>query len=94
MLENKIISTFMDEPFEWYDHWQGLMRIVSKIESLESQKFGRFIVQIYDDCCTIQATNRTKENTYSKLYCSKDKKNSVYQSILLFLEWYNKYETK
>ena len=69
--------------------WGNLMRVILKIESLNHQKFGRFLVNISDDCCTIQATNRTKENTYNKTYCSKTKINSVYESVLLFLDWYN-----
>lgn len=70
--------------------WNKLMGVVLKIESLNHQKFGKFKVIISDDCCTIQATNRTKENTYNKTYCSKTKINSVYESVLLFLDWYNK----
>ena len=72
-----------------YD-WNSLMGVVLKIESLNHQKLGKFKVIISDDCCTIQATNRTKENTYNKTYCSKTKINSVYESVLLFLDWYNK----
>ena len=70
--------------------WNVLMEIVEKIEKLEHQKFGRFKVMIQDDGCTIQATNRTKENTYSKSYYSETKMNSVIKSIELFIEWYNK----
>lgn len=69
--------------------WNMLMNVIIKIERSESQKFGKFKVSITDDCCTIQATNRTKENTYSKTYCSENKLNSTYQSVLLFLDWYN-----
>ena len=72
--------------------WQELMRVVLKIESLKSQRFGGFKVIIHEDVCTIQAHERKKENTYSKTYASKTKINSVYQSVLLFIDWYNKYE--
>lgn len=71
-----------------YD-WQMLMRVVLKIEALVSQRFGGFKVTIIDDCCTIQANLRRKENTYSKSYCSKTKLNSVYESVILFIDWYN-----
>lgn len=70
--------------------WDNLMLIVNHIESIESQRWGRFIVTIKDDCCSIQATNRTKEGTYSKSYCSGDKFNSVEKSVEMFFEWYNK----
>lgn len=71
-----------------YD-WNNLMKVVEKIEKLKSQQFGKFKVIIQDDGCIIQATNRTKENTYSKSYYSESKINSVYSSILLFIEWFN-----
>ena len=70
-----------------YD-WQILMRVVLKIESLKSQRYGGFKVTIVDDCCTIQA-HLKKENTYSKTYCSSTKINSVYESVVLFIDWYN-----
>lgn len=70
--------------------WNNLMLIVNYIESIESQRWGKFKVNIYDDCCTIQATNRSKEGTYSKSYCSGDKFKSTLESIRMFNEWYNK----
>lgn len=71
--------------------WNSLMRVVDRIEKLESQKFGGFHVHIDKDCVLIQAKNRTKESTYSKMYCgNKDKKKAVYESVLLFIEFWNK----
>ena len=69
--------------------WNSLMRVVGRIEKLESQKFGGFHVHIDKDCVLIQAKNRTKESTYSKMYCSnEDKKKAVYESVLLFIEFW------
>lgn len=71
--------------------WGRLMSAVEKIESIRDQRYGRFIVSISEDGCAIQSTNKTKETNYSKSYIVKDnKKRAVYQSVLLFIEWYNK----
>lgn len=74
--------------------WNLLGKLVGEIEAIRSQRWGRFIVTIKDDCCSIQATNRTKEGTYSKSYCSGDKFNSVDKSVKMFFEWYNKDKNK
>ena len=70
--------------------WNLLGKLIGEIEAIRSQRWGRFKVNIYDDCCTIQATNRSKEGTYSKSYCSGDKFKSTLESKRMFNEWYNK----
>lgn len=92
MTHNLFAEFLGDElpPIEKITDWNYLMKVVEYIEKLEHQKFGRFTVVIQDDGCTIQASNRTKENTYSKSYYSKTKINSVIKSILLFTDWYSK----
>lgn len=71
--------------------WNKLMEVVNKIEKLQHQRYGGFHVHIDSDCCLIQSKNRSKESTYSKMYCgNKDKKKAVYESVLLFLEFWNK----
>jgi len=91
MTHNLFAEFLGDElpPIEKITDWNYLMKVVEKIESLQNQKFGKFKVIIQDDGCTIQATNRTKENTYSKSYYSESKINSVIKSIELFIEWFN-----
>lgn len=76
------------QPIEITD-WNYLIKVVEKIESIESQKFGKFKIMIESDGCTIQATNRTKDNTYSKSYYSESKMKSVLESLKLFIEWFN-----
>lgn len=70
--------------------WNMLLKVVDKIESIEDQKYGGFKVKMESDCCLIQSNNKTKESAYSKMYCTnKDKLKAVYESCLLFVEWFN-----
>ena len=71
-----------------YD-WGKLMEVVLFIESLEDRKHGGFKVIIDSDCCTISSKFKSKETSYNTAYCSKgDKKKAVYESILLFINFY------
>lgn len=71
-----------------YD-WRNLMEVVLFIESLEDRKHGGFKVIIDSDCCTISSKFKSKETSYNTAYCSKgDKKKAVYESILLFINFY------
>ena len=71
-----------------YD-WGKLMEVVLFIESLEDRKHGGFKVIIDSDCCTLFSKLKSKETSYSRTYCSKgDKKKAVYESILLFINFY------
>ena len=71
-----------------YD-WGKLMEVVLFIESLEDRKHGGFKVIIDSDCCTISSKLKSKETSYNTSYCSKgDKKKAVYESILLFINFY------
>ena len=71
-----------------YD-WRSLMEVVLFIESLEDRKHGGFRVIIDSDCCTISSKLKSKEISYNTSYCSKgDKKKAVYESILLFINFY------
>ena len=71
-------------------NWEMLMKVVGKIEKIQHQKYGRFKVKIEDDSCLIQSTLKGKESTYSKVYVSpNNKKQAVYESCLMFVEWYN-----
>ena len=66
-----------------------IMRVVTKIESLTSQRFDGFTVHIDGDCCLIQSKRRSKVSGYSKMYCGNgDKLSAVYESCVLFIEWY------
>ena len=97
-MDNKeeIIWKFLgiDNPTDGSYGWTELMFAVDEIEQIRHQKYGRFIVTIEDDCCTIRATNQTKENTYHKIYCAKNKYKSVTESLILFLEWYETHINK
>ena len=95
-MTHNLFADFLGEehqPIEMPD-WAYLIRLVEHIESMESQKFGKFKVMIQGDGCTIQATNRTKENTYSKSYYSSTKSKAVYESLILFIEWFNQNNIK
>ena len=71
-----------------YD-WRSLMEVVLFIESLEDRKHGGFRVIIDSDCCTISSKLKSKEISYNTSYCGKgDKKKAVYESILLFINFY------
>ena len=95
MDETKLLSKFLEEKqssviVSFENNWNRIMTVVEKIESIQNQRYGRFQVTIKDDCCLIQATNSGKDDTYSKMYCTKGNKiNSVYNSCLMFVEWYN-----
>lgn len=70
--------------------WVELMRVVEKIENIESNKYGGFDVNITRDSCTIFARNKSKQDSYSKTYFSiNDKLKATYESVLLFINWYN-----
>ena len=71
-----------------YD-WRNLMEVVLFIESIEDKKHGGFRVIIDSDCCTISSKLKSKETSYSTTFCSKgDKKKAIYESILLFINFY------
>lgn len=87
--ENDVFITADIRDLEFDSDWNILMKVVSKIEDIRSQKYGRFTVTIESDCCRISATNKTKETTYNKQYCaSNDKLKSTYNSVIMFVEWY------
>ena len=70
-------------------NWGKLMEVVLFIENLEDRKHGGFKVIIDSDCCTISSKFKSKETSYNTAYCSKgDKKKAVYESILLFINFY------
>ena len=72
-----------------YD-WNKLMEVVNFIEEIKNAKYGGFKVIIERDCCLIQSLNRSKSSAYSKSYCDDGSKiNTVYNSCLMFIEWYN-----
>ena len=72
-----------------YD-WNKLMEVVNFIEEIKNVKYGGFKVIIEKDYCLIQSLNRSKSSAYSKSYWSNGNKiNAVYNSCLMFIEWYN-----
>ena len=72
-----------------YD-WNKLMEVVSFIEEIKNVKYGGFKVIIEKDYCLIQSLNKSKSSAYSKSYWSNgNKMNAVYNSCLMFIEWYN-----
>lgn len=83
-----VVNDILD--MEFNSDWNMLMKVIDKIESIKHQKYGRFTVDIENDCCKISATNRTKETTYNKTYCvSGNKLKSAYNAVIMFIEWYN-----
>lgn len=96
-LEYETLVKFMGYETNYSLDWNHLMEIVEKIESLPSQRYGGYSVTIFQNKCTIQTWARTKESGYSRTYQTEDSKRklkAVYESCLLFIEWYNKENPK
>ena len=75
--------------------WDMLMKVVAKVESITDQYHGGFTVVISKDSCTVFSQNKSKERAYSKTYVSpKNKLKAVYESMILFVNWYNNNNNK
>ena len=80
-----------------YDRdWNWLMKVVEKIESIKDSYHGRFGVYISSNSCTIQSTNFRPDKPipnpphYYNNVVLNNKIESVYYSIIYFINFYNK----
>lgn len=91
----KQLESFHKKPLNYHLSWDWLMPIVEKIESLFD---GNIAVEISGECCQIEIGTQYAmafdihlpetffERTESKI-------NSVYLSVLRFIQWYNQQST-
>ena len=80
-----------------YDRdWNLLMKVIEKIESIKDSYHGRFGVYISSNSCTIQSTNFRPDKPipnpphYYNNVVLNNKIESVYYSIIYFINFYNK----
>lgn len=73
-----------------YDY-EKLMKVVSFIENLESQRYGGFYVTIVGDTCSILPKRKTKSGDIGvQVSIDGQKKLSIYTACLKFIEKYKK----
>ena len=91
-------SPLIIEHLAYHKSWDWLMQIVEKIESIKDPYHGRFGVYISSNSCTIQSTNFRPDkpipNTphYYDNIVLNTKIESVYYSVINFINFYNKQE--
>ena len=89
----KLDSRFI---LEFDSNWNWLMEVVEKIESIKDSYHGRFGVYISSNSCTIQSTNFRPDKPipnpphYYNNVVLNNKIESVYYSIIYFINFYNK----
>lgn len=80
----------------YYNSWNWLMPVVEKIESIKDSYHGRFGVYINSNSCTIQSTNFRPDKPipnpphYDYNIVLNNKIESVYYSVINFINFYNK----
>jgi hypothetical protein len=76
--------------------WDCLMAVVDKIESIKDSYHGRFGIYISSNSCTIQSTNFRPDKPipnpphYYDNIVLNTKIESVYYSVINFINFYNK----
>jgi len=89
-----------DFELEFHSDWNWLMEVVEKIESIKDPYHGRFEVYISSNSCTIQSTNFRPDKPipnpphYYDNIVLNNKIESVYYSVINFINFYNKQEEK
>lgn len=82
--------------FYYHSDWNWLMEVVEKIESIKDSYHGRFGVYISSNSCTIQSTNFRPDKPipnpphYYDNIVLNTKIESVYYSVINFINFYNK----
>ncbi len=84
------------QDLNYHKSWDWLMKVVEKIESIKDSYHGRFGVYISSNSCTIQSTNFRPDKPipnpphYYNNVVLNNKIESVYYSIIYFINFYNK----
>lgn len=68
-----------------------LMKVVDKIESIRSEKYGRFIVRVEGNQCDIFCYPKVDGVTFSVMSLCKYREESIYSACLNFIKKYNEY---
>lgn len=77
---------------KYHSDWNILMSVVEKIETLSTEKDGKFGVYIYSNHCVIQGTNfrPTRKNVaYFSENFGGNKIIATYVTVVQFIIWYN-----
>lgn len=75
--------------------WEWLMAVVDRIESLELSDGNSVNVTIGSTCyCTIRDSNGDGEMIEIVVDNKGTKRDCVYQAVVNFVEWYNKWKSK
>jgi hypothetical protein len=82
------------ELFKYHSSWEQLMPVVEKIESIQDEFHGYFLVAIASNGCTIQGTNlRTDPDNFHPAYFNdvtlSTKIESTWYAVTQFIQWYN-----
>ena len=70
------------------EYWDDLMSRVNYIEDLQDQKYGRFIVTIVGDECTVESSRKNKSSYQAFKHIGKTKYEAVTNATNEFLDWY------
>ena len=88
-------APFNYEYYRFEESWDWLMPCIEKIELIEDDYYGRFIVYISSNNCTIQSTNfrfdkiSVKPSHYFNSLYGNSKIEAVWVAIVEFIKWYN-----
>lgn len=83
--------------FNFDSDWNYLMKVVTKIESIEDEHDGHYGVYISSNSCTIQGTNLhlalRNLSEYGYVYFDDmvlgSKEESTFEACVRFVEWFN-----
>ena len=100
IVECLLLNLYTGDWGQFHSDWNWLVSVVEKIELIEDDYDGRFIVYISSNNCTIQSTNfrLDKINVESPHYFSSlygnSKIEAVWTAIIEFIKWYNSCKKK
>lgn len=83
--------------YKYASDWIYLMEVVYKIEEIEDEKYGRFVVYISSNSCSIQSTKQHPIHLLP-LYMSdpnailNTKLESTYYNVVEFIKWYSQHK--
>lgn len=81
----------------YHKSWDWKMSVVEKIETIEDDKYGRFVIHIYSNACSIQSIKQHPIDLLP-LYMSDPnaildtKIESTWYNIVSFIKWYSQHK--